>query len=174
MDPVTIALTLASQFAPGIIKYFTASETAASVAGQVIGIAQTVTGKGSPAEASEAMIADPALAQQFRLALLANDLTLEQAFLADRQSARSRDIAITQSGRYNYRADVLAVLAVGGLMTCMWFIARDASMPERSVNAIIFVAGVLAAAVRDVFSFEFGSSKSSKDKDEVIRQASQR
>jgi hypothetical protein len=32
----------------------------------------------------------------------------------------------------------------------------------------MFVAGVLAAAVRDVYSFEFGSSRGSRDKDNVL------
>ena len=53
-------------------------------------------------------------------------------------------------------------------MLCVWFVARDTEMPERAVNAIMFVAGVLAAAVRDVYNFEFGSSRGSKSKDDVI------
>lgn len=168
MDPITLALGLASQFAPGIIKYFTNSDTAATVAGQVIGIAQTVTGKGSADEAVAALKADPALAYQFKIACMANDSDLEKAFLLDRQNARARDLGLAQAGHYNWRADVLALLAVGGLVLCVWFIARDAGLPERAVNAIMFVAGVLASAVRDVYGFEFGSSRSSQTKDATI------
>jgi len=51
---------------------------------------------------------------------------------------------------------------------CVWFVARDSSLPERAVNAIMFVAGTLAACVRDVFAFEFGSSRGSRDKDALI------
>lgn len=168
MDPITIALALAGQFAPGIIKYFTNSDTAGTVAGQVIDIAKTVTGKGTIDEAAAAMKADPALAIQFKTAVMASDADLEKAYLADRQNARGRDVAIVQAGRYNWRADVLAVLAVGGLVLCVYFIARDAGLPERAVNAIMFVAGVLASAVRDVYGFEFGSSRSSQTKDATI------
>ncbi len=168
MDPITIGLALASQFAPAIIKYFTDSDTAGAVAGQVIDIAKTVTGKGTADEAMIALQADPALAMQFKMAVMANDSDLEKAYLADRQNARNRDVAIAQTGRYNWRADILAFLAVGGLVACVWFVAKDGSLPERSVNAIMFVAGVLAAAVRDVFSFEFGSSRGSKEKDEAL------
>jgi hypothetical protein len=168
MDPITIGLALASQFAPSIIKYFTNSDTAGTVAGQVIDIAKTVTGKDTPEAAVEAMKLDPALAIQFKTAVMANDTELEKAFLADRQDARKRDTAITQAGRYNWRADVLAFLAVGGLVLCVYFIARDAGLPERAVNAIMFVAGVLASAVRDVYGFEFGSSRGSKEKDEAL------
>lgn len=168
MDPITIGLALASQFAPSIIKYFTNSDTAGAVAGQVIDIAKTVTGVSTPDEAIQAMKADPALAIQFKTAVMANETDLEKAYLGDRQNARARDTAIVQAGRYNWRADILAFLAVGGLVLCVYFIARDAGLPERAVNAIMFVAGVLASAVRDVYGFEFGSSRGSKEKDEAL------
>lgn len=98
-----------------------------------------------------------------------NELKLEEIAAKDRDSARVRDTAFVQAGRWNFRADLLALLAVGGLIVCVWFVARDSELPERAVNAIMFVAGVLAAAVRDVYNFEFGSSRGSKDKDEQIR-----
>ena len=126
-----------------------------------------MTGKQGT-DAIDALRLDPELAVKFRDSVLAREADLDKAYLVDRQSARDRDVALAQAGRYNWRADVLAVLAVGGLVVCMWFIAKDSSMPERAVNAIMFVAGVLAAAVRDVYSFEFGSSRGSKEKDEII------
>lgn len=165
-DPISIAMGLA-QFAPQVIKWISGSDKAAEAAGKVVQIAEAVTGKQGP-EAVEALKADPALVLQFRQAVMANETELDKAYLADRADARKRDVAITQAGRYNWRGDLLALLAVGGLVLCVWFVARDTEMPERAVNAIMFVAGVLAAAVRDVYSFEFGSSRGSKSKDEVI------
>jgi hypothetical protein len=169
MDPVTIALALASQFAPSIIKYFTNSETAGDVAGQVINIAKTVTGKGTAEEAQTVLSLDPQLALQFRTAVMANEADLEKAYLADRADARKRDTAFVQAGRVNWRGDLLAFFAVGGLVLCVYFIARDVALPERAVNAIMFVAGVLASAVRDVYGFEFGSSRGSQTKDATIQ-----
>lgn len=166
MDPITIAMGLA-QFAPQVIRWVTGSDKAEQAAGKVLEIAQAVTGKQGP-EALEAIKLDPAMAMQFRQAVIASEAELDKAFLVDRQDARKRDVALAQAGRYNWRADILAVLSVGGLVVCMWFIAKDSDMPERAVNAIMFVAGVLAAAVRDVYSFEFGSSRGSKEKDEII------
>lgn len=106
---------------------------------------------------------------EFEKFLKDNDLKLEEVAAKDRDSARVRDTAFVQANRWNFRADLLALLAVGGLIVCVWFVARDSELPERAVNAIMFVAGVLAAAVRDVYNFEFGSSRGSKDKDEQIR-----
>lgn len=167
MDPITIAMGLA-QFAPQVIRWVTGSDKAAEAAGKVVEIAQAVTGKQDGSEALEAIQADPGLALQFREKVMANEADLDKAYLADRQNARGRDVALAQAGRYNWRADILAFLAVGGLVLCVYFIARDAGLPERAVNAIMFVAGVLASAVRDVYGFEFGSSRSSRNKDETI------
>ncbi|WP_341237798.1 hypothetical protein [uncultured Limnobacter sp.] len=165
-DPISIAMGLA-QFAPQVIKWISGSDKAAEAASKVVEIAEAVTGKQGP-EAVEALKADPALVLQFRQAVMANETELDKAYLADRQDARRRDVALAQAGRYNWRGDLLALLAVGGLVLCVWFVARDTEMPERAVNAIMFVAGVLAAAVRDVYNFEFGSSRGSKSKDDVI------
>lgn len=167
MDPLTIAMGLA-QFAPQIVRWITGSDKAADAAGKVVEVAQAVTGRQG-ADVLEALRADPALVLKFREAVMAQEAELDRFYLADRQDARKRDTAYVQAGRYNWRADFLALLAVVGLVVCVWFVARDASLPERAVNAIMFVAGVLAAAVRDVYSFEFGSSRGSKEKDDLIK-----
>jgi hypothetical protein len=157
-----------AQFAPTLIKWITGSDKAEAAAGKVVEIAQAVTGTTSGDAALKAIQTDPNLALQFRQSVLANETELDKAFLVDRQDARARDVAYVQAGRYNWRGDVLAILAVGGLVTCVYFVARDAGLPERAVNAIMFVAGVLASAVRDVYGFEFGSSRSSQTKDQTI------
>lgn len=167
MDPVTIAFGLA-QYAPSIIKWLSGSEKAEEAAQKVIDVARVVTGKDDASEAVEAIRADPAVLMQFRQAMANIEADMDRAYLADRQNARGRDVAIVQAGRWNIRADLLALLSVTGLIVCVWFVARDSSLPERAVNAIMFVAGTLAACVRDVFAFEFGSSRGSRDKDALI------
>jgi len=143
MDPVSIAMTLAP-YAPKIIKWLSGSDKAEQAAEQVVQVAQAITGKDDALQAIEAIKADPALALQFRQSVMANEREWDAMYLVDRQNARARDTEYVKAGRQNWRADVLAVLAV------------------------MFVAGVLAAAVRDVYSFEFGSSRGSRDKDNVL------
>lgn len=164
---VTAALGLAAEYAPALIRHL-AGDDAAAVAQTVVDTAQAITGTSSPDEASAALRADPALAMQFRTRMAEIELEREKAQLADRQDARQRDTGIRQTGQHNYRADILAFLAVGGLCFCVWLVASQAGLAERSVNAIMFVAGVLASAVRDVFAFEFGSSRGSKEKDALL------
>ena len=173
MDPVTIGLALASQFAPSIIKYFTNSDTAGAVAGQVIDIAKTVTGKGTPDEAMDAMRADPALAIQFKTAVMANDADLEKAYLADRADARSRDVKLAEAGRRNMRADIMVLLDVLGLIACLIVLVffKD-DIPGEAVALIASIAATFGLCLRDAHQFEFGSSRSSQTKDATIQNLS--
>jgi hypothetical protein len=158
-----------AQFAPQIIKWVTGSDKAADAADKVVSIARAVTGKDNGPDALATIQADPVMAMNYRIAVMAQENELDKAYLLDRQSARERDVAMVQAGRYNWRADFLAFLAVGGLIACVWFVARDAGLPERAVNAIMFVAGVLASAVRDVYGYEFGSSRGSQASGDAVR-----
>jgi hypothetical protein len=169
MDPISVALGLA-QFAPAILKWITGSDKSAAVAEKVVDIAKAVTGRPDGPAALTALQADPAAVLKFNEAVMLNETGLEKAYLQDRADARDRDKEFIRAGRINWRADILAFLAVSGLVTCVWFVARDSALPERAVNAIMFVAGVLASAVRDVYGFEFGSSRGSKENGETIRQ----
>lgn len=65
--------------------------------------------------------------------------------------------------------NILAALAVLGLLSCVYAITSNQELSEISVNAIMFVAGILASCVRDVYGFEFGSSSGSKAKSETIK-----
>jgi hypothetical protein len=107
----------------------------------------------------------------FADAAQARELETLRVQLTDAQSARERDKEYVKAGHYNARADILAFLSVAGLLVCLWFVVRDSSLPESARSAVMFVAGVFASAVRDVFSFEFGSSRGSKEKDTAITDA---
>ena len=168
MDPVTIALTLASQFAPSIIKYFSNSDTAVTVAGQVIGIAKTVTGTGTPEAAVEALQLDPALAMQFQTAVMANDTDLVKAYLSDTQSARMRDTELAKAGIRNHRANILAAAALLLVVLCLTMVVWSLSMNEYAQATIGLILGRALGWVEQLFSFEFGTTRASKAKDDTI------
>jgi hypothetical protein len=132
-------------------------------------MAKAVTGHPTGELALEELKVNPDLVLKFRETLAKNEVELDMAYLQDRQNARFRDMEYVKAGKHNWRSDILAFLSVGGLVICVWFVAKDSTLPERAVNAIMFVAGVLASAVRDVYSFEFGSSRGSKDKDDAMQ-----
>lgn len=170
MPILPIALGIA-ELVPFILKWFNGSDKDIDTANKVVAIAKKVAFKENPLEALEELQNRPELVVELKKVLLAQEQFFVTAEIEDRKSARTRDIEFIKADKYNFRADLLAFLAVSGLMICVYFIARDSTIPERAVNAIMFVAGVLAAAVRDVYSFEFGSSRGSKEKSDTISEA---
>ena len=77
MDPITIALGLA-QFAPSLIKWLGGGPKSVAIANQAVSIAQTVTGAGTGDAALTALKADPALADKYAEAVLAQETTFQQ------------------------------------------------------------------------------------------------
>ena len=172
MDPITIGLTLASQYAPSIIKYFTNSDTAGAVAGQVIEIAKTVTGKGTPEESVSAIQADPALALQFRLAVMANEADMDKAFLSDTQDARKRDIVLIDKGVTNYRANIIAAIAGLVVLACLLVVVWATGLDDFAKASITLICGRALGWVEQIFSFEFGTTRSNQTKDTTIQNLS--
>jgi hypothetical protein len=164
---IGIAASLAAEFVPGLIRHFS-TDKAGDVAEQVIAVAQTITGTGNPDDARTALRADPALLLQFRERMAALDAEMEKAYLADRQNARTRDVELKKAGHRNLRADILAYAAIGGLITLMYtlLIVKVPDGPARDV--FLLLAGALIVIVKDVYAFEFSSSRGSKDKDAII------
>lgn len=171
MDPITLALTLAGQFAPSIIKYFANSDTAGAVAGQVIEIAKTVTGKGAPDEAMAALQADPALAIQFKTAVMANNSDLEKAYLADTQNARQQTIDLAKAGSsIAWGAPLISALIVGGYFLCIFMLfAKGEDMPLNLFQLVNVMFGGLSIAFGQVCNYWLGSSAGSKKSGDAVR-----
>jgi hypothetical protein len=165
MDPISIALGLA-QFVPAITRWL-GGDQAGDIAQTVVGAAETLTGK-TGSDALDAIKADPTQQTAFRQAMAAKADDLEKAYLSDRAGARAHDLALSQPGRRNLRADVLAYAAIGGLISLIWaLLVRQ--IPEGSTRDILLIlSGALVAIVKDVYGFEFGSSRGSEVKTEQL------
>lgn len=182
MNPITVALGLA-KFAPSLMRFFGAGEKSAAIADKVIGIAQTVTGAPNGEAALAALQQNAQLAQEFNLAVLQADTELEQAYLADRKDARARDVALAQAGRINKRADLMVLMDVIGL--ALGFIAMlvlgyvkakyPSAISEGVFGALLAqlstITSYFGLCLRDAHQFEFGSSRGSRDKDELLAKA---
>lgn len=171
MDPITIAMGLA-QFAPQVLKWITGSDKAADAASAVVAVAQQVTGKGSGAEAFQALKADPALVLQFRQTLTAQEADLDKAFLADTQDARKRDTDLAKLGQRNRRADAMFVLAVAMICALVWIVWRDPGVNEYLKGIVTLVLGRFLGYLDNIYNFEFGTTRSSRAKDATIEQLS--
>jgi len=164
---IPIAMQLA-QFAPSIIKLLTGSSKAAEVAGHVVNIAQTVTGTTSPEAAVSAIQADPGKMLDFQLAMMDKQQALETAYLGDVQNARGRDVELAKAGQVNYRANALAggagLLVIGCLVIVVW----ASQMDDFAKATITLILGRSLGWIEQIFSFEFGTTRANKTKDDTI------
>ena len=170
MDPITIAMALA-QFAPIITKWITGSDEAASVAGKVVGIAETITGKQGDAALQEIQ-GNPELALRFKEVVMANETELEKVFLADRADARARDAAILATGKRNFRADSMYFLAVLVIVFLVYAVWKDPNVNEYMKGIVTLLLGRFLGYLDNIYNYEFGTTRVNRDKDATIRQLS--
>lgn len=168
---IPVAIELASQFAPGIIKYFTGSEKAAAVAGEVIDIAQTVTGAKSPQEALETLRVDAARALEFRDKCLEREARLQEAQFQDVQSARNMQMAaLGQSDLFSKR--FVYYFAASWSLFAMLYVSLITFFPPSTESgksiAQTVLGFLLGTAVASIFNFFLGSTNGSMEKSKLL------
>ena len=90
----------------------------------------------------------------------------------DRDSARGRDAEFIRRGVHNYRADIMvavAALAVAWLVYLVW---STPGINEYVKGIVTLVLGRFLGYLDNIYSFEFGTTRGSKDKDDTIKQLS--
>src|SRR3989338_5893727 len=107
-----------SEFIP-ILGHWIGGDEGERVAQTAVNIAHAITGKKDGHQILQSLKSDPKLVLEFQQAILKMGQELEIAHFKDRESARLRDIAITQAGRINLRADIMVISAALGLITCL-------------------------------------------------------
>lgn len=166
MAPLVLAaLKIAAGFAPQLLE----SAAGPEVASKVVEIAQAVTGTTAPEPALAALQADPAKALEFQQALLAADTQLQNAYLNDTQSARSRDVELAKAGIKNVRANALAAAACLLVLFCLCVIVWASDLNEYAKGGVTLILGRALGWIEQVFSFEFGTTRDSSKKDDTIK-----
>lgn len=178
MSPLQLAFGLA-QFAPAVIKWITGSDKAEEVATKVVEVAEVVTGtKGE--QALEKLRADPQAVLDFQRAIGDRELEWDRIYLADRQDARKRDVALAQSGHRNKRADFMVAMAAlgtaGGFIGMLALGYLKAKYPDAISEGVFgallaqlsMITSFFGLCLRDAFQFEFGSSRGSAEKTDLL------
>jgi hypothetical protein len=91
----------------------------------------------------------------------------EELTFKDRDSARARDIEYVKVGKTNTRADLLAYGALIAFIVSGWALFKY-DMPPGNRELVVYLLGALTVIVKDLYSFEFGSSRSSAAKTEEL------
>lgn len=167
MAPLMLALELA-QFAPGLVKWITGSDKAADVAGKVVEAAQAITGADTAEGSIAALKADPAKVLEFRQAMVTLDIELQKAELADVADARKRDTDLAKAGLFNYRANMLAGGACALVVFCLAIMVWRSGLDNDAKAVITLILGRALGWIEQVFSFEFGTNRTSRSKDNTI------
>jgi hypothetical protein len=167
MDPITIALGLA-QLAPSLMRFFGAGEKNTAMAEKVIDMAVGVTGAPTSEAALETLRNNQAKAYEFQTLVLQSNASLEALYLADVTDARKRDVAIAVAGNHNYRADTMYVLAVLIIGILVWQVLKS-ELDEYAKGIITLVLGRFLGYLDNIYNFEFGTTRASKNKDETIK-----
>jgi hypothetical protein len=100
------------------------------------------------------------------------DLKEIEAHAKDRDSARNRETAIATSDKAPMLNKVVTpVLALGvvGLSFLLFAILIFVDVKAEAKDILIYILGVLSAAVTQILSYYFGSSQGSKDKSEEAK-----
>ncbi len=107
-----------------------------------------------------------------RLRIEDNKLDLE-AFreeVKDRDSARERDVEFIKRGMTNNRANFMFFLAVVMVGVLVWIVWKDQNINEYVKGIFTLVLGRFLGYLDNIYSFEFGTTRGSKEKDETIKQ----
>jgi len=118
-----------------------------------------------PAAAAQAQLELAKLAQAGELDKLANEVK-------DRSDARNRELQIATSEAAPLLNKVVTpVLALGSVILsfALFAVLIFIDVQPEAKDILIYILGVLSAAITQILSYYFGSSVGSKDKDEQLK-----
>jgi hypothetical protein len=125
-----------------------------------------------PAAKAKAQLDLATLAQSGELAAMANETKLVELANANMDSARNRETAIATSDKapmLNKLVTPILALGVVGLSFILFSILIFVDVKPEAKDILIYILGVLSAAVTQILSYYFGSSQGSKDKSEEAK-----
>jgi energy-converting hydrogenase Eha subunit A len=143
---------------------------ATAVAGPMGGMAVKMIADKLGVAPTEQAVADHLSAHPEHMVKLQEiDLAKLQAHYAEMDSARNREIAVASSANVpmlNKLVTPLLALGVTALSFILFAILIFVDVKPEAKDILIYILGVLSAAVTQILSYYFGSSQGSKDKDD--------
>jgi hypothetical protein len=117
---------------------------------------------------------NPEMAMAFRKAVMDNALEYDRIYLSDTQNARDRDVKLHQAGYKNVRANWMLALTYGGIVALVALMVwRDIDANTALGGVVLLLIGKLISQWEQGFRFEFGTTRTNKEKDETIKRLTQ-
>ena len=92
--------------------------------------------------------------------------------VADRDSARNREVEIAKTGVKNYAQNSLAYIGVGGFLCLVAYLVGYGlpdELGEQEMFMIGNLTGTVATIAATIFNYYFGTSQGSRRKNEIIQ-----
>lgn len=86
----------------------------------------------------------------------------------DRDAARGRDVELAKTGKRNWRADLMFLLAVAVIVGLVMAIWSAPNLNEYMKGIVTLVLGRFLGYLDNIYNFEFGTTRSSQDKNMTI------
>lgn len=179
--PIAALIPLLSAIAPSVIKWIAGddagkvAEKVAAVAGQVLGNTddpRTAFNALPPDKQAELRMALARIEADAEASRRQSELDVLRTEIQDRMDARARDVALVKAGTGNLRSNIMVSGAFIVLIVCVGVVLayglKNWALTGEAIAIVSTVATGALACLKDAFGFEFGSSRSSKDKDAVL------
>lgn len=169
-------ITALAQFAPALFKYIGVGKDSIpeQLAEKVAEIASDVAGTDNVADALATFTGNSQKAWEFKIQVMANEKELDQMYLADLQNARGRDAEFIKAGQINWRAHSMYFMAWLIVLVIFYMIWSTPELNEFVKGTSTLVLGRFLGYLDQIYQFEFGSTRSNKDKDHAIMNLSEK
>lgn len=92
----------------------------------------------------------------------------EELAFKSQAGARDRDVEIVKAKGRNWRADAMFALAVAVIVMLVYLIWKDPNINEYMKGVVTLVLGRFLGYLDNIYSFEFGTTRGSQNKDSTI------
>ena len=165
--PAVMAGLALVEYVPTLLRLF-GKDKPAEIVDKVSDLAKTVAGTHDVEGALKVIATNPEVQAQFVAEAEKRAMEWARLYIEDTQNARQRDIELAKAGIKNRRADALVTLASILVVGCLFVVVMMSDINEFAKGAITLILGRALGWIEQIFSFEFGTTRTSKSKDDVI------
>ncbi len=130
---------------------------------KIISIALSLTGASSFEDAVKTFEIDEDKKNQFKKEIIKLEKLYYSEMFKDRQNARDRDLAVRQMRGGNLRSNIMFLISLFGIVISLFvLIFFHSKLSSDLLGIFSAIISIFGACLKDVYSFEFGSSSRQK------------